>query len=102
MPFACRQVFAGFSAAIQHIIASDICLNDCKWLINATHNGGLKSSAANQITDCNQSFNTIEYQLESVRKQARSMQVWMDPDPLRYGLSNNYVNVSDILLKSFL
>ena len=95
-------VFHGFSAAIQLTFASDTSLDTCQSRLNSIPNVQLKSSAVSQFTDCNQSFNCIVSRLESAGPQSRSIQFWMTADPLRYGLSNNYVNVSDILLKSFL
>jgi len=95
-------VFHGFSAAIQLSFASDVSLKACQSTLNAVPNVHLKPSAVSQITDCNQSFNCMVSRLEAAGIQSRSIQLWMTADPLRYGLSNNYVNVSDILLKSFL
>jgi len=95
-------VFHGFSAAIQLSFASDVSLEASQSVLKAIDNVHVKSSAVSQISDCNQSFNCIVSRLEAAGNQSSSIQFWMTVDPLRYGLSNNYVNVSDILLKSFL
>ena len=95
-------VFHGISAAIQLTFASDIDQKGFKSTIDSIPNVQLKSTVASQITDCNQSFKCIISQLEQAAQQTQSIQFWMIADPLRYGLSNNYVNVTDILLKSFL
>jgi aspartate-semialdehyde dehydrogenase len=95
-------VFHGFSAAIQLNFATDINLKAFKSAIDAIDNVQLKATVASPVTECNQSFNCTISRLEQAHQQTRSIQFWMFADSLRYGLSNNYVNVTDILLKSFL
>ena len=60
------------------------------------------TTASSPITDCNQSFNCTISGLEQALNQPNKLQFWLVADPLRYGLTSNYVNVVDILLKSFL
>jgi aspartate-semialdehyde dehydrogenase len=95
-------VFHGISAAIQLDFATDISPNAFKSTLEAITNVQLKTTVASPVSDCNQSFNCVISQLEQAQQQTRSIQFWMIADPLRYGLSNNYVNVTDILLESFL
>ena len=62
----------------------------------------LKPGLASPIEDCNRSSGCVLSRLESIPDQPQDLQFWMLADPLRYGLANNYVNVTDFLLKSFL
>jgi len=54
------------------------------------------------ISDCNQSFKGTISHLQQVPSQPAMLQLWMMADPMRCGLANYYVNVSEFLLKSFL
>jgi aspartate-semialdehyde dehydrogenase len=95
-------VFHGFSAAVQLIFDSEVDLQACQSILKSISKVQLKSSAASPITDCNRSFECVINRLEQAPNKANTLQFWMIADPIRYGLANNYVNVADILLKSFL
>ena len=95
-------VFHGFAAAIQICFNIEVNIDDCKSHLQALDQVLVKNDPASPITDCNQTFSCVISQLEQVPKQASNLQFWMIADPMRYGLANNYVNVSDFLLKSFL
>ncbi len=94
--------FHGFAASVQLGFAADVDLEDIKRDLNQISQVHLNDAAASPISDCNQSFSCVINRLELVPNQTNSIQFWMIADPLRYGLANNYVNVTDILLKSFL
>ena len=81
---------------------SDIALKDCIERLSALDNMIIKNTPANPISDCKQSFNCVLSLLEQSSDQSSSLRFWMVADPLRYGIANNYVNVSDFLLKSYL
>ena len=95
-------VFHGFAAAIQICFNVEVNIDDCKSHLQALDQVLVKNAPASPIADCNQSFSCVLSQLEQAPKQASNLQFWMIADPMRYGLANNYVNVSDFLLKSFL
>lgn len=95
-------IFHGFAAAVQLSFASDINLKDCKSRLAALAKVTVKKGLSSPISDCNQSFNCTVSQLKQVPNQPSSLQFWMITDPMRYGLANNYVNVTGFLLKSFL
>jgi len=95
-------VFHGFAAAVQLTFASEVDLRSCQSLLKSIKNVEIKSAAASPISDCNRSFGCVINRLEQAPNQANTLQFWMIADPIRYGLANNYVNVADILLKSFL
>ena len=95
-------VFHGFSAAIQLNFATEISLKAFKSAIGTIGNVQFKATMASPFTETKQSFNCTISRLEQAHQQTRSIQFWMIADSLRYGLANNYVNVTDILLKSFL
>jgi aspartate-semialdehyde dehydrogenase len=95
-------VFHGFSAALQLTFESEVDLVSCRSILNSIDNVRFESAADAKITDCNQSFGCVISQLEQVSNQANTVQFWMTNDPIRYGLANNYLNITDILLKSFL
>lgn len=94
--------FHGFAAAVQIRFEADIALEDCNRLLASIENIIIKTAAFSLIPDCNQSFNCTLGHLEQERNQPSTLQFWMMTDPLRYGLANNYVNVVEFLLKSFL
>ncbi|MCP4469207.1 MAG: hypothetical protein GY815_00720 [Gammaproteobacteria bacterium] len=95
-------IFHGFVAAVQIRLATDVVLEDCIKCLSALDKVTLKESDASPISDCNQSFSCVISHLEQAPNQPSSLQFWMVADPMRYGLANNYVNVTDFLLKSFL
>jgi aspartate-semialdehyde dehydrogenase len=87
---------------VQVEFATDVDLEACRLLLKEIKNVQLIETNASPITDCNQSFSCVINRLEQGQKEPNTLQFWMIVDPLRYGLAKNYVNVSDILLKSFL
>lgn len=95
-------VFHGLGVAVQLSFQSDIDLKQCEKILKEVDNVVYKTTTSSPITDCNQSFNCTISGLEQVANQPNMMQFWLVADPLRYGLTTNYVNVVDILLKSFL
>ena len=95
-------IFHGLAAAVQLSFASDINLGDCKSRLAALTEVTVKKGLSSPISDCNQSFSCTISRLEQVSNEPSSLQFWMITDPMRYGLANNYVNVTGFLLKSFL
>jgi aspartate-semialdehyde dehydrogenase len=95
-------VFHGFAAAVQIEFAEEAGLEACRRSLSRLENVILKNSESSPIVDCNQSFSCVLSQLEQTSDQPSNLQFWMIADPMRYGLANNYVNVLDFLLKSFL
>ena len=95
-------VFHGLSAAVQLTFLSEVDLSACQSILEGIKNVQLKSTVSSPISDCNQSFGCVISRLEQAPNQPKTLQFWMIADPIRYGLANNYVNITDILLKSFL
>lgn len=94
--------FHGFAAAVQLRFAAEVDPGECGQLLAGLENVVVKQASAGPISDCNQSFSCIVSHLGQARDQPSSLQFWVIADPMRYGLANNYVNVIDFLLKSFL
>ena len=95
-------VFHGLAVAIQIKFDADIDFSACDRRLSAIPNVVVKKSPISIISDCNQSFNCTISHLQQVPNQPAMLQFWMMADPMRYGLANNYVNVLEFLLKSFL
>ncbi len=95
-------LFHGFVAAVQIGFDSEIKQEDCEARLSALDNITIKNTDSSPISDCNQSFGCIISDLYQASDQPSNLQLWMLADPMRYGLANNYVNVADFLLKSFL
>ncbi|MGB5328739.1 MAG: Asd/ArgC dimerization domain-containing protein [Gammaproteobacteria bacterium] len=95
-------IFHGLAAAVQLRFASNISFEGCKSRLAALANVAVEKGPVSPISDCNQSFNCVISQLEQAPEQPSDLRFWLITDPMRYGLANNYVNVSDFLLKSFL
>ncbi len=95
-------VFHGFAAGVQLGFAADVPARDCRKLLASLDNVTVKNGPASPISDCNQSFSCVISHLEQAPDQPSNLQFWMITDPMRYGLANNYVNVTEFLLKSFL
>ena len=95
-------LFHGLAAAVQLQFESDIDFEDCKRRLKTLDKVQLKKAPVSLISDCNQSFSCVISYLKQAPKQPSKLQFWMISDPMRYGLANNYVNVTDFLLKSFL
>jgi aspartate-semialdehyde dehydrogenase len=95
-------IFHGLAAAVQLRFASNISLEGCKSRLAGLANMAVKNGPVSPISDCNQSFSCVISQLEQAPNQPSCLQFWMITDPMRYGLANNYVNVTGFLLKSFL
>jgi len=95
-------VFHGLAAAVQLRFTSEVSVDACRERLNKINHLQLINTDASPISDCNQSFSCVINRLAQAQNQPKSIQFWMIADPMRYGLANNYVNVTDILLKSFL
>lgn len=95
-------LFHGFAAAVQIRFANKVSLKDFESLLLSLGNIMIKEAGASPISDCNQSFSCVISHLEQASEQPACISFWMIADPMRYGLANNYVNVTDFLLKSFL
>ena len=95
-------LFHGFAAAVQIEFAEEADVEAFRRCLSRLDNVTLQNSGSSPITDCNQSFSCVLSQLNQASDQPSNLQFWMIADPMRYGLANNYVNVLDFLLKSFL
>ena len=95
-------VFHGLVVAVQLRFASGISLDDLERRLGGLDKVTVVKASASPISDSNQSFSCTISHLEQAPNQPSNIQFWMITDPLRYGLANNYVNVTDFLLKSFL
>ncbi|MCP4186637.1 MAG: hypothetical protein GY763_03435 [Gammaproteobacteria bacterium] len=95
-------VFHGMLASVQLEFAGEVSLTGCRTRLNEIVGVHLSEVDASPISDCNQSFSCAINRLAQVQNRAKCIQFWMIADPMRYGLANNYVNLTDILLKSFL
>ena len=95
-------IFHGFAASLQLTFAAEVALKDCETRLSELDQVVVKKGCASPISDCNQSFSCVISQLEQASEQPAGIQFWMLTDPMRYGLANNYVNVAEFLLKSFL
>lgn len=95
-------VFHGTSAAVQLTFHDPVDLKQCEKVLGGLDNVVIKTTDVSPITDCNQSFNCVITAIEQSENQPETLHFWLIADPLRYGLASNYVNVVDILLKSFL
>lgn len=94
--------FHGFAAAIQLEFDVEVGLEQCRETLEAVDNVRVKTGLASPISDCNQSFSCVISHLQQAQGQTAGVHFWMIADPLRFGLANNYVNLTDFLLKSFL
>jgi aspartate-semialdehyde dehydrogenase len=95
-------IFHGLVAAVQLRFNSSVNFDDCKARLEALDQVIVKKGPVSPISDSNQSFSCVINRLEQSPDQPSSLQFWLIFDPMRYGLANNYVNVTDFLLKSFL
>ncbi|MCP4875800.1 MAG: hypothetical protein GY896_10050 [Gammaproteobacteria bacterium] len=95
-------IFHGLVAAVQLRFTSDIDLQGCEKRLSALDMVTVENGIVTPISDCNQSFSCLIGHLAQAADQPSNLQFWMITDPMRYGLANNYVNVTDFLLKSFL
>ena len=95
-------IFHGLVVAVQLRFESSVSIGDCQSCLEALDRVIVKKGPASPISDCNQSFSCVLSGLEQSPDQPSSLRFWMISDPMRYGLANNYVNVTDFLLKSFL
>ena len=95
-------IFHGLAASVQIGFSAEATLEDCERRLSAVDNLTIKIADSSPISDCNQSFSCVISHLQQAPNQPSNLQFWMVADPMRYGLANNYVNVADFLLKSFL
>lgn len=94
--------FHGFSASVQLEFVDGVDIEEIKQVLSDLEQVTLNEAESSPISDCNQSFSCVINRLEKAENQPNNVHFWMIADPMRYGLANNYVNVTDILLKSFL
>ncbi|MDH5354540.1 MAG: Asd/ArgC dimerization domain-containing protein [Gammaproteobacteria bacterium] len=95
-------VFHGVAISVQLEFATEVSLEECRALLDKMNAVDLVDADTSPISHCNQSFSCVINQVEQAEGLPRSISFWMLADPMRYGLANNYVHVTDILLKSFL
>ena len=95
-------IFHGLAVSVQLKFTSEVSVDACQKQLNDLNGVQVVNTDASPISDCNQSFSCVINRLAQAQNQPKSIQFWMIADPMRYGLANNYVNVTDILLKSFL
>lgn len=95
-------LFHGFAAAVQLGFDGEVDLQSCRQSLASIKAVTVSDSAVTPISDCNQSFGCAISHLQQQSNQINELQFWLVADPMRYGLANNYVNVVDFLLKSFL
>jgi len=95
-------IFHGLAAAVQIRFDAEVNIEDCKNHLSRLDKVIIKDGLVSPVSDCNQSLNCFISRLGKVPDQPCDLQFWMIMDPMRYGLANNYVNVTDFLLKSFL
>ena len=94
--------FHGFSASVQLEFVDGVDIEEIKRVLNEIEQVTLSDVDVSPISDCNQSFSCVINRLGQAQNQPNNVHFWMIADPMRYGLANNYVNVTDILLKSYL
>ncbi len=92
-------LFHGFSAAVQLGFSADASLDSCRECLERLANITLEDSLS---SDEENSFDCTLGMVEQAPHQPPNLQFWLSADAMRYGLANNYVNVLDFLLKSFL
>ena len=95
-------VFHGLAVALQLTFESNVEPEEAKRVLSGLDAVELTSAETASLFDCNQSFGCAISHLHQASDTPSNLQFWLSADPLRYGLANNYVNVVDFLLKSFL
>lgn len=95
-------VFHGLAISVQLEFDREVSLAESRAIINQMNAVQLSDLDASPISDCNQSFSCVISQLQGLENSTKCIRFWIVADPMRYGLANNYVHVTDILLKSFL
>lgn len=95
-------VFHGFVASLQLELEKNVELEQVKSLFREINAVSVKDTYSSPISDCNQSFSCVINRLQLSQNQSNIVHFWMIADSMRYGLANNYVNMTDFLLKSFL
>jgi aspartate-semialdehyde dehydrogenase len=95
-------IFHGLAAAVRICFDTEVEIEGCKNQLSRLDKVIIKDGLVTPVSDCNQSFSCVVSRLEQAADKPTELQFWMLADPMRYGLANNYVNVADFLLKSFL
>ena len=95
-------IFHGLVVAVQVCFDAEVSIEDCKNRLSRLDKVTIKDGLVSPVSDCNQSFSCIISLPEQTPDQPSDLHFWMLTDPMRYGLANNYVNVTDFLLESFL
>jgi aspartate-semialdehyde dehydrogenase len=92
-------LFHGFAAAVQLGFSAEASLESCRECL-----GRLDKVSFNDLlsSDEDDSFGCTLGLVEQAPHQPPNLQFWLAADAMKYGLANNYVNVLDFLLKSFL
>jgi aspartate-semialdehyde dehydrogenase len=95
-------LFHGFAAAVQLGLCAEASLDSCRECLGRLDQVTLTESLSSQEDDPAHSFCCALSLVEQAPNQPPNLQFWLSADAMRYGLANNYVNVLDFLLKSFL
>lgn len=95
-------LFHGVAISVQLIVETELVPAEIEKQLSGISKVELKSTSISPISDCNQSFSCAISHLKQGANAPSALQFWLIADPMRYGLANNYVNVTEFLLKSFL
>ncbi|MFT5221028.1 MAG: aspartate-semialdehyde dehydrogenase [Planctomycetota bacterium] len=95
-------LFHGIAISVQLIVETALDPVELEKQLSEIPKVKLETRSISPISDCNQSFSCAISHLKQGANSPSAVQFWLIADPMRYGLANNYVNVTEFLLKSFL
>lgn len=94
--------FHGLSISVVIEFKHDVPLQQIKKLFNKLTYINLCEEPVSPLTHCKSGMNSHIYELYQPQKDAKRLQFWIISDWVRNGLIQNYRNVMEILLKTYL
>lgn len=94
--------FHGLCISVALDFRQDMSIRQVKQLFNDTTGITLKDKPVSPLTHCKSGINLHIFELNQPQKDAKRLQFWVISDWVRNGLIQNYLNVMEILLKTYL
>ena len=92
----------GMALSVSLQLAEDLTLDEAISRFSAIDDVVLSNQPVSPLTHCQNRSELVVFDLNQPQKDAKRLHFWIIADSIRNGLVQNYLNVLEILLKSFL
>lgn len=92
----------GMAVSVSLQLADDVTLDEAIHRFSAIDGVTLSNQPVSPLTHSQNSSNVVVFDLNQPQKDAKRLHFWIIADSIRNGLVQNYLNMLEVLLKSFL